>query len=98
MKNSIRLVPVFVLLCSITFAQNKKEVKKYKIKSGTETLTETIDGKEKTFTESFQKFDKSGNPTEEIEYNKDGTFKKNEKRTTDVNGNVIAIKKYSYEY
>ena len=44
------------------------------VPSATITITETIDGKEKTRTDSYQKYDNSGHVIEDIEYNKDGTF------------------------
>src|SRR5438128_2614939 len=78
MKNIFCVILISVLLTISSFAQNKKEIKKFKIKSITETLTETADGKEKTFTETFQRFTKDGDKTEDVEYNKNGTFKKKE--------------------
>ena len=64
MKNTLCFLFISVFFISVSIAQSKKEVKKFKIKSSTETLTETKDGKEKTFNESFQRFDKNGNVTE----------------------------------
>ena len=79
MKYSTTVFIIFFTLLSVnSFSQSKKEVKKFKIKSSTTVVTESLEGKEKTRTDSYQKFDNSGNVLEEIEYNKDGSFKKKE--------------------
>src|SRR3990170_6499487 len=87
-KNIFFLV-LLLLSCNSSFAQSKKEVKKLKIKSSTVTITEMVDGKEKTFNETYQKFDNSGNEVEDVEYNKDGTFKKKETRKYNKSNDVI---------
>src|SRR3954470_16270865 len=68
----------FLLIGVSASAQSKKEIKKFKIKSTTVVATEIVDGKEKSRTDSYEKYDNSGNVTEVEEYNKDGSFKKKE--------------------
>ena len=90
MKYSISVFILFLALLSVNvFSQSKKEVKKFKIKSSTTIVSESIDGKEKTRTDSYQKFDNSGNVLEEIEYNKDGSFKKKESHKYNKNNDNI---------
>ena len=66
--------------CSDVFAQSKKEVKKHNIKSCTVSVTvpDSATGKEKTFTDSYMAFDKSGQVIEEKEYDRNGKFRKHE--------------------
>ena len=72
---------LFLILISLTvhalpaFSQSKKDVKKNKIKSIKVTNVVTKDGKEQSMNESFQRFDASGEVTEEINYEDDGSFK-----------------------
>ena len=65
--------------CLGTFAQSKKEVKKFSIKSCTVTIT-SLDsaGKEKSFTDSYNAFDKNGKVVEEKEFDHNGNFRKHE--------------------
>ena len=74
MKTYITTFFFVIVIFSSGFSQTKKEVKKLKIKSSVVTVTETIDGKEKTFTETSQKWDKNSNVIEDVEYNKNGTI------------------------
>jgi hypothetical protein len=59
-------------------ASGKKEIKKNKIKAVTETVTEVVDGKEKTYKKSFKKYDNDGNLIEDADFNADGSIKKKE--------------------
>ena len=61
MKIRTGILLLLILAFTAGFAQSKKEIKKLKIKSVTVTVTENGDGKEKTFTESFKRFDNSAN-------------------------------------
>lgn len=79
----ISFAPVFI------FAQSKKEVKNLKIKSCTETTTEYANGKELTFKNSYEEFDKNGNTTVLIEYNTDGSVKRKNTAKYDNNKNKI---------
>jgi hypothetical protein len=80
---------IALICCGINLnAQSKKEIKKFKIKSATVVVTENTDGKEKTRTDSYEKFDNSGNVTEEVEYNKDGTFRKKESHKYNKNNDA----------
>jgi uncharacterized protein YkuJ len=77
-----------VLLPLVVTAQGKKTVKKFNLKSTTVNTTDYSDGKERTFTESIEKFDKEGNVIEDTEFNKDGTFKKKETRIYNKAGDI----------
>ena len=67
---------LLVFMSSITFAQKKKTLKEYDIKSITETITNIENGKSYTTKESSITLYKNGNPIIEIKYNKDGSIKK----------------------
>jgi hypothetical protein len=62
------------------FSQSKKEIKKYNIKSCTVNVTvpDSSTGKEKTFTDSYIAYDKSGQVIEEKENDRSGKFRKYE--------------------
>ncbi|GAB4132556.1 MAG: hypothetical protein Fur0041_03960 [Bacteroidia bacterium] len=69
----------FLLLQVFAFAQSKKEVKQFKIKAVTETLTTYENGKQTaSYKSAYRVFDKEGNVTEDTEYNKDGSIRKRE--------------------
>jgi hypothetical protein len=70
MKPSLIILLIFI--AGLGFAQSKKEIKKYDIVAVTETITEVVDGKEVTRTDSYKKFDKDGNVLEEANYDKYG--------------------------
>ena len=57
-SGSFAALMILLMFSFTAFAQGKKTVKKYNIKSETVTTTDLSDGKERTFTESIQKFDK----------------------------------------
>ncbi|HLG03253.1 MAG TPA: hypothetical protein VI731_06635 [Bacteroidia bacterium] len=74
-----RLFFAFCLLLSsgFLFAQSKKEIKTYKIKSTTATTTVYNAGKETaSYKSEYKVFDKEGNTTLDVEYNADGTVRK----------------------
>lgn len=92
----------FLMGVSFTYAQSKKDIKKFHIKSLTVTVTEPgPDGHEQPRNESFEKFDNAANTIEQIEYTKTGAFKsrqtarynknndKTEEVELDLKGNVI---------
>ena len=60
-----------LLVMGNLFAQSKKEIRKYKIK--TVAISETKDGK--TLYDSKTTYDKNGEISEEISYNKEGNIK-----------------------
>ncbi len=75
---------------SILFAQSKKEVQKYKIKSVTEWTTIYKDGKETpAYKSEFTAFNKEGKTTETTQFNPDGSVKRKETTTYDKNDNKI---------
>ena len=80
---------LFALFNFAAIAQSKKDVKKLKIKASTTVVTETVDGNEKSRTDSYQKFDNAGNVIELVEYNKDGSIKKKEAHTYNKNNDVV---------
>ncbi len=61
-----------------SFAQNKKDIKKNKVKSCEVSKTFTKDGKEITLKESFEKYDANGNIIENIQYEENGEIKSHE--------------------
>jgi predicted membrane protein len=67
------------------FAQNKKEVKKNKIK--TVTVTETAAGK--TLNDEKTVFDKNGEVIEETSYTKEGAIKNTHKYKRNKAGDVV---------
>src|SRR6267154_2186888 len=74
----------------VTSAQSKKEIKKFKIKSVTVSSTDVnSEGNEKTRNDSYQKFDSNGEVIEDVEYNKDGTFKKKETKKFNKNSDPV---------
>ena len=84
---------VFILLCGTEVsAQNKKEkkaIKMYGIKSVTENVTETLNGKEVTRKDSYTTYDKNANITLNEEYRKDGSLKHKETAKYDSKGNKL---------
>src|SRR5690348_2185184 len=84
---------LFLVHCS-AIGQSRKDIKKFGIKSTTETVVEYVNGKEVSHIESIEKFDKEGNVIEDTEYNKDHTFKKKESRTYNKAGDVLQEIRY----
>ena len=90
-----KFVVLFFLLTSVScllssaFAQSKKVIKNNKIKSITETVTETVNGKETTRKDSYTSYDKNANITAKEDYRKDGTLKHKETAKYDSNGNKL---------
>lgn len=74
----MRILPCLVLLFVGTsaIAQSKKDIKKNKIKAITEQVTDYVGGKEITKTDSYKKYNKEGQVVEEVEYDKNGKFKR----------------------
>ncbi|MBK5286155.1 MAG: hypothetical protein JJE25_12205, partial [Bacteroidia bacterium] len=79
---------LLLIFCSSAFAQSKKELKKFNIKSCTVTVTaiDSSTGKEKIFTDSYNAYDKNGKMTEEKEYDRNGNFRKHECHKYNKNG------------
>ncbi|MEW6470102.1 MAG: hypothetical protein AB1458_14340 [Bacteroidota bacterium] len=86
---TLALIASLVLLWGASSAQSKKKIKMYKIKSTTETTTETIEGKEVTYKSVHSVFDKEGETTEKTEYRPDGSVKRKETKKFDGKGNVL---------
>lgn len=78
MKRILFFFNYFLRFCSATPCTIKKQLKELKVKSKTENTTLYIDGKANIpFKSGYSTFDGSGNTTTEIEYNPNGTIKKN---------------------
>lgn len=90
MKKIVLLAAVIPMLFSATvFSQKKKDIKKYGIKSVTETTASTVNGKEGTTKDAYKAFDKNGNIIESIDYYNDGTIKRKETAKFDKYGNKL---------
>ncbi|HMT29840.1 MAG TPA: hypothetical protein PKD91_11220, partial [Bacteroidia bacterium] len=94
-KFGIVLVAFFVSFSHSGYAQSKKDLKKFKIKSTTEVVTDFQNGKETSHTERIEKYDSDGNLIEESEFNKDGSFKKKETRKFNKAGEVVEEIKFN---
>ncbi|MEI6574903.1 MAG: hypothetical protein WCO63_01870 [Bacteroidota bacterium] len=75
-----RFISLFLamLLSYPLFAQSKKDIRNAKIASETTTVTQTDNGKDITYKETYTIYDKNGNVTEQTEYNKEGAVKRKE--------------------
>ena len=84
-------IPILFLLffAGAAYAQTKKQIKLNKIKSCTETTTETVNGKEVSYKSQFSVFDKAGNTTEETDFLPDGGVRKKTTTKFDGKGNKI---------
>ena len=89
MRKIFFISSIFFFCLHFAFAQSKKEIKEYKIKSTTENTTETVDGKEVTYKSTYSAFNKNGETTEKTEYNPDGSIKRKETTKFDSKGNKI---------
>lgn len=87
MKLKLFLGISYVLLFTASYAQGKKDIKKNKIKSITEYVTITENGKENTYKAYYVAFNKNFEITEETEYNINGTIKKKLTAKYDSNEN-----------
>ena len=91
MRTFISII-IIVFFAFNTNAQSKKEkkaIKTWGIKSITEFVTETVNGKETTRKDSYKTFDKNANVTYSEEYFKDGRLKHKETNKYDSKGNTI---------
>ena len=59
---------LFCFYCHFLIAQSSKDISKYKVKAVTNTITKLVEGKEVTFKDSYERYDKNGNMLEEIKY------------------------------
>ena len=103
------LFACFMASLNLSFAQSKKNIKKYKIKSITETVTTFEGGKELTRNDQFTRYDKNGQIIEQIDYDKNGKIKtktitkynnledKNEETIFDGNNKQVLREVYKYD-
>ena len=90
LKNKIKITAL--LLCFIStsaFSQSKKDIKKLKIKSITETVTVYENEKSISYKLSFVSYTKNAKITEMTDYNRDGSIRRKETATFDEQGNKI---------
>lgn len=71
------------------FAQSKKEIKAYKIKSTTETVTSFETGKEVTWKAEYDAYDKDGNTTEQTTWFTDGSVNRKELNKFNSKGDKV---------
>jgi hypothetical protein len=89
MRTSLTIALITALSIQI-FAQSKKDLKKYNIKSVSELTTRTTDSGEISYKDCYQRFDNNGNTIEEINYRKDGTIKERNIRKFDSSNNLLS--------
>ncbi|MES2590703.1 MAG: hypothetical protein V4608_02375 [Bacteroidota bacterium] len=89
MKPNFFLVIVTLFSFASSYAQSKKDIKNNKIKSITEYVTITENGKENTYKAYYIAFDKNFEVTEETEYNSSGNVKKKSTAKFDANENKM---------
>ena len=93
MRKFFFLIPILLMLSGVeASAQSKKEkkaIKTYGVKSVTENVSESINGKESTRKDSYTIYDKNANITLNEEYRKDGTLKHKETAKYDSKGNKL---------
>jgi membrane-associated HD superfamily phosphohydrolase len=75
---TFKIISLLLLLPFVVFCQGKKDVKKNKIKTITVWQTDIANGESTSYKESYEEYDKNGNPTALIEYDKNGTVTKKE--------------------
>ncbi len=88
----LKFITAFILVNSFlnySLAQGKKDIKKNKIKSITEFVTVTENGKEISYKAYYVVFNKNSEIIEETEYTSNGSIKKGETTKYDVNNNKI---------
>jgi len=83
------IVMLIGLEASAQSKKEKKAIKTYGIKSVTENVTETLNGKETTRKDSYTAYDKNANITAKEDYRKDGTLKHRETTKYDSKGNKL---------
>lgn len=83
------LLLLFTMSGNCLFSQSRKDLKNNRVKSITEMLTVTENGKPVTYKDQYSTYDKNGYITERTEYNRDGTVKRKETATYDKNGNKL---------
>lgn len=80
---------LFYFYLNFSQAQGKKNIKNNKMKSITEFVTITENGKESTYKAYYAVFNKNAEVIEEIEYNNNGSIKKKETTRYDPNDNKV---------
>jgi len=86
---------IFLISFSPALSQSRKEIKKYGLRSVSTSTTINIAGKQHTYTDSFERFDREGNIIEEVVYNTDGTIKKKEVRKYNKAGKLLEESKFA---
>lgn len=83
------LVSILLVTSLQATCQSKKDRKKNKIRSCTESFSETKDGKTVAYKLSYEEFDKSGRSLLKIDYKPDGSIEKKESVKYDSYGNKV---------
>lgn len=87
------VILLLFLMSLVTYAQKKKEIRKYKIKSVTVTETEN----NKTLNDGKTVFDANGETVEEMNYDKDGSLRSHHKYKLNAQGEIIEDTEYDKE-
>ena len=95
MKKGILALGIVLLSTGLSLGQSKKEIRKFKIRSASTTITETVNGKETTRNDSYEKYDAEGNVIEEVAYNKDGSTEKKITRKFNKAGDITEESKFN---
>lgn len=93
----MRILLIFfcAFIVNFSFAQSKREISKYNIKSATVTVEEPNQkGELSKRTDRILEWDKKGNLTREFEYSKDGKVKKGVERKYNSSGDITEEKNY----
>ena len=89
-KRFVFLLSLVIFYNQHAWAQNKADVKKYKIK----TVTEYDNKSSKNIIDNKTVYDVNGEVLEEYAYNKEGKLKEAHKFKRDANGNVLEDSEY----
>lgn len=108
-KKISQILLLMLIVSSTIFAQSKKDIKKNKVKSLTETIISYENGKEIIHNDLIRKFDKNGQVIEETNFDKNGKIKtktiskfnnledKVEETVLDGNNRQISREVYKYD-
>lgn len=94
MKNKLLILLILISGFNQAFAQKKKEIRKHKIKTSEETVTENINGKSVTYKSLKLSYDGNGNVTEESRFNPDGKLKKRTVFKYNPSNNVVEEREF----
>lgn len=97
MKYILTLAIFFLFSSSVLFAQSKKDIRTYGIKSVTETTVKYKNGEEdKRYKSKYTAFDRNGETIEKISYKSDGTMESREVYAYEGGELVLEIEDYPF--